>query len=68
MISICVSSISSVSSSSCFDSVYVALQYDEIYPCFTAGPVCLGGVCSQVIVFVLSVTLSWYPIWLRWCD
>ena len=27
-----------------FDSVYVDLQYDEIYITFTAGPLCLCGV------------------------
>ena len=29
-----------------FESVYVDLQYDEIYLTFTAGSVCLCGVCS----------------------
>ena len=48
------------------DSVYVYLQYDEIYLTFTAGSVCLCGVYSHVIVFGLSVRLSWYPIWMRW--
>ena len=43
-----------------FESVYVDLQYDEISLTFTAGSVCLCGVCS------LSVRLSWYPIlWVR---
>ena len=28
------------------ESVYVDLQYDEISLTFTAGPVCLCGVCS----------------------
>ena len=28
------------------ESVYVDLQYDEISPTFTAGPVCLCGVIS----------------------
>ena len=49
-----------------FDLVYVDLQYDEISLNFTAGSVCLCGVCSHVVVFGLSVTLSWYPIWMRW--
>ena len=31
-----------------FDSVYVDLQYDEISLTFTAGSVCLCGVCSTV--------------------
>ena len=29
-----------------FESVYVEMQYDEIYRTFTAGSVCLCGVCS----------------------
>ena len=33
-----------------FDSIYVKLQYDEIYLTFTAG----------------SVRLSWYPMWMKW--
>ena len=48
-----------------FDSVYVDLQYDEISFTFTAEYVCLCGVCSHVVVFGLSVRLSWYPIWMR---
>ena len=32
-----------------FESVYVDLQYDEIYLTFTAGSVCLCGVCSPVV-------------------
>ena len=43
-----------------FDSVYVDLQYDEIYLTFTAGSVSLSCVCG------LSVSLSWYPMWMRW--
>ena len=45
-----------------FDSVYVDLQYDDICLTFTAGSVCLCGVCSNVVVFRLSVRLSWYPM------
>ena len=41
-----------------FDSVYVDLQYDEISLTFTAGSVCLCGVCSPVVVLGLSVSLS----------
>ena len=41
-----------------FDSVYVDLQYDEISLTFTAGSVCLCGVCSQGAVFSRSVMLS----------
>ena len=32
------------------ESVYVDLQYDEIYLTFTAGPVYLCGVSSPVVV------------------
>ena len=45
-----------------FDSVYVDLQYDEIYLIFIAGSVCLCGVCSRVVVLGLYVRLSWYPM------
>ena len=41
-----------------FDSVYVDLQYDEISLTFTAGSVCLCGVCSPVVVLGLFVRLS----------
>ena len=41
------------------ESVYVDLQYDEISLSFTAGPVCLCGVSSPVVVLGLSVRLSW---------
>ena len=40
------------------DSVYVDLQYDEISLTYTAGPVCLCGVSSPVIVLGLFVRLS----------
>ena len=40
------------------DSVYVDLQYDEIYLTFTAGYVSLCCICSHVVVFGLSVRLS----------
>ena len=43
-----------------FDSVYVDLQYDKIFLTFTAGYVCLCGVCSPVVVLRLSVRLLWY--------
>ena len=49
-----------------FDSVYVDPQYVEISLTFTAGSVCLCGVCSHVIVFGLSVRWSWYPMCIRW--
>ena len=45
-----------------FESVYVDLQYDEISLTFTAGSMCLCGVCSPVIFLGLSVRLSWYPM------
>ena len=40
-----------------FDSVYVALQYDEISLTFTAGSMFLCCVCGHVVVFGLSVRL-----------
>ena len=40
------------------ESVYVDLQYDEISLTFTAGPVCLCGVSSPVVVLGLLVRLS----------
>ena len=49
-----------------FDSVYVDLQCDEICLTFTAGSVCLCGVCSHVVVFDLSMRLYWYPMWMWW--
>ena len=44
------------------ESVYVDLQYDEISLTFTAGPVCLCGVRSPVVVLGLFVRLSQYPM------
>ena len=49
-----------------FDSVYVDLQYDEISLTFTAGSVSLCCVCGHVVVFGLSVRLSWYHMLMRW--
>ena len=40
------------------ESVYVDLQYAEISLTFTAGPVCLCGVSSHVVVLGLFVRLS----------
>ena len=40
------------------ESVYVDLQYGEISLTFTAGPVCLYGVISPVVVLGLFVRLS----------
>ena len=48
------------------DFVYVDLQYDEISLNFIAGSVFLCCICSHVVVFGLSVRLSWYPMWKRW--
>ena len=44
---------------SVYESVYVDLQYDKISLTFTAGSVCLCGVCSPVVVLGLSVR---YPM------
>ena len=49
-----------------FNSVYVDLMYNEISLTFTAGSVCLCGVCSHVVVLGLSVRLYQYHMWLRW--
>ena len=46
-----------------FDSFYVDLQY-EIYLSSTSGAVSLWCVCSHVVVFGLSVRLSWYHMWM----
>ena len=43
-----------------FNSVYVDLKYNEISLTFTAGSVCLCGVCSHVLVIGLSVRLSFF--------
>ena len=43
-----------------FDTVYVDLQYDEIYLTFTAASVSFCCICSHVVVFGLSVSLLWY--------
>ena len=48
-----------------FHSVYIDLQYDEISLTFTAGYVSLCGVCTHVVVFGLSVRLSWNLMWMR---
>ena len=45
-----------------FTSVYVDLQYDEIPLTFTAGSVCLCGVCSPVVILGRSVRWLWYPM------
>ena len=43
-----------------FDSIYVDLQYDEIYLIFTARSVCLCDVCSVVVLGMY--VKSWYPM------
>ena len=48
-----------------FDSVFVDLQYDTISLTFTAGYMCLCGICSHVVIHGLSVRLSSYPV--LWC-
>ena len=40
-----------------FDSVYVDMQYTDSSLTFTAGSVCLCGLCSHVVVLGLSVRL-----------
>ena len=49
-----------------FDSVYVDLQYGEITFTSTSGSMSLWCVCSHVVIFALSVRLSWYPMSIRW--
>ena len=49
-----------------FDSVYVDLQYDEIYLTVNAGSVSVCCVCSHVVVFGMPVMFSWYTMWMRW--
>ena len=49
-----------------FDSVYIDLQYDEIYLTFTGGYVSLCCICSHVLGFGLSVRLLWYLMWMQW--
>ena len=46
-----------------FESVYVYLQYDDIYPTFiTVGSLSLCGVCSHEVVFGQSARLSLFPM------
>ena len=51
-----------------FYSIFVDLRYDEISLTSSAGSVSLWCVCSHVVVFGLSVRLSWswYPVWMWW--
>ena len=56
---VCINSRRYVCCSECdVESVYVDLQYDEISLTFTAGPECLCGVSSPVVVLGLFVRLS----------
>ena len=45
---------------------FVDLQYDEISLTSTDGSVSMWCFCSHVVVFGLSVRLSWYPMWMSW--
>ena len=50
--------------------IYVDLQYDEMSH-FYCWVCVLVFACGHVVVFGLSVRLSWYPMWIRWlidCD
>ena len=41
-------------------------QHNEISFIFTAGYVCVCGMCSHVLVLGLSVRLTWCPmLWVR---
>ena len=44
------------------NSVYVDMKYNEIALTFTAGSDCVCGMCSNVVVLVLSVMLSRCPM------
>ena len=44
-----------------FNSVYVDLQYNEIYFTLLQG-LCACVVCSNLNI-CLSVRLYWYPVW-----
>ena len=45
-----------------FIPIYVDLQYDDIYLTFPVESVSLCCFRSYVVVFGLSVRLSWYPM------
>ena len=47
-----------------FKSVYIYLQYDEIFLTFTARSGSLCCVCSHVVDFGLYMRLPWYPMWI----
>ena len=46
-----------------FYSVYVDLQFDEIIPLLLLG---LWPCVMSVVIFGPFVSLSWYPMWMRW--
>ena len=48
-----------------FDLVYVDLQYDEISLTFTAGSVCLCGICNHVVVYIVGAIVAVTVI--CWC-
>ena len=41
-----------------FNSIYIDLKQNELSLTFTAGYMCLCGVCSHVVILGLSVRLS----------
>ena len=49
-----------------FNSIYVDLKYNMIALTFITGSVYLCGVCCCVVVLGMYVSLSWYPMWMRW--
>ena len=59
----------------CFRGVLGFLNRDDICMCvvnkqfdfftFTAGSVFLCCVGSHVVIFGMSVSLTWYPMWMR---
>ena len=61
----------------CFRGELGFLNCDDICMCVVnkqfellefvfSGYVSLCCVCGHVVVFGLSVRLSWYPMWMRW--
>ena len=66
MLYACVSLISSLSSSSLFFISFMLTSVWWNFCHFTAGFVSLCFPCSQVVVFGLSLRLSWCPMWMRW--
>ena len=50
-----------------FNYMYVDLKYNEISLTFTAGSVCLWGMCSHVVVLGPFVRLSCFRMWCVRC-